>query len=142
MKTGLDMITDAYIVINVPDITTEISGGVYPWERPKNSDKEDIVINGLPITADQQQRGVFNVNIHVPNLKGLEINGNSDDTIPDITRLKFITNLVVSKIQMVDGQDYSFSVATGGQLIKDSDLNWYMNLRVNYFALQTNYSNI
>lgn len=142
MKTGLDMITDAYMIINVPEITDVITGDIYPLERPKNSDKEDIVINALPITSDQQQKGVFNINVHVPNLASLKINGNPDDTIPDITRLKLITNLVVSKINMVDGQDYSFSAATGGQPIKDSDLTWYVNIRVNYFAFQNNYSNI
>jgi hypothetical protein len=57
-----------------------------------NSDKEDVVINSLPINNSQMQSGVFNVNIHVPNLV-LNINGNIDTTQPNHERIKQLTAL-------------------------------------------------
>jgi hypothetical protein len=141
MKSGLDMVKDGFTVLNIPALTDNISGNVYMLERPKNSTEEDVVINSLPITADQFQNGVFNVNIHVPNLNP-KINGKLDDTIPNVPRLKAITDIVVKLLNLHDGFDFSFSLSNGGQPIRDTDLNWYFNIRVNYYAFQQNYLNI
>lgn len=141
MKTSLNMIQDAFSVLNVTDVTDNISGNLYKLIRPKNSIVEDVVINALPITAEQFQNGVFNVNIHVPNLNP-KIAGVLDDTIPDIPRMEAIADIIVKLLLQHDGYDFSFSIGNGGVPIRDTDLNWYFNLRVNYYAFQQNYSNI
>src|SRR5690606_41710799 len=46
---------------------TTISGTI-ATQRQENSNKEDITVGPLPITFEQLQTGVVNVNIHVPNL--------------------------------------------------------------------------
>lgn len=142
MKSGLDMVSDVYGVLNVDALTTVITGGLYMYARPKNSQLEDIVVNSLPVTGEQFQRGVANVNIHAPNLTGLKIKGKLDDSQPNITRLKEITKLVLSMIGDIDGPDYHFAVSFTGQPIRDTDLTFYVNIRVDYYAVQPNYTNI
>jgi hypothetical protein len=142
MKNGLEMIDDAYQILNVPEVVSIITGNLYQLVRPKNSILEDIVINGLPITNTQLQQGVFNVNIHVPNLTDVKIGGNPDETQPDLVRLKAISEIVVEKLADVVGYDYRFSAQNGGYPIRDTDLTWYMNIRVDYYAAQMNFNNI
>lgn len=142
MKSGLDMVQDIFNILNVDEITTVITGNLYMYERPKNSELEDIVVNSLPITGNQFQKGVANVNIHVPNLKGLKIKGKLDDTQPDIERLSGITKIVLPKIADVIGYDYQFSASLPGQPIRDTDLSWYVNIRVEYYSVQTNFTNV
>lgn len=49
-------------------LKTNVSGTVRRYLRPTNSDKEDVTINILnPIDFEQLQKGVFNVNVFVPN---------------------------------------------------------------------------
>lgn len=142
MKTGLDMVNDAFGILNVPDITTVITGNLYKLARPKNSKVEDIVINALPLTAEQLQKGVFNVNIHVPNLKNVVIGGVTDETQPDVTRLGQIGKIVVEKLRDVVGNDFHFNADNSGYPIKDEDDTWYLNVRVSYYAVQTNFTNV
>jgi hypothetical protein len=142
MKNGLEMIDDAYQVLNVPDITSIITGNLYKLTRPKNSVLEDIVINGLPITNTQLQQGTFNVNIHVPNLTDVKIGDVYDETQPDIVRLNAISKIIVEKLADVVGNDYRFSAQNSGYPIRDTDLTWYMNIRVDYYAAQMNFNNI
>lgn len=140
MKTGMDMVQDGFDTLNTDDIVTVITGNLYMYERPKNSQFEDVVVNSLPITGDQLQQGVFNVNVHVPNLK-LAIHGKPDETQPDLVRLKQITALVTERLRDVVGVDYHFSVSQT-ILIKDEDYTWYFNIRVNYYSVQQNFTNI
>lgn len=142
MKTGLDMVSDAFSILNVTDVTTIITGNLYKLARPKNSQLEDIVINALPITGEQLQKGVFNVNVHVPNLSNIVIAGASDNRQPDVTRLGEISKIVVEKLRDVVGTDFHFSAQTGGLPIQDDDYTWYMNIRVTYYSVQENFTNI
>lgn len=143
MKTVLDMVFDAFSILDVSDVTTSITGELSILERPKNSLKEDIVINALPITGEQFQKGVFNVNVHVPNLLNVVTNGKPDETQPNLTRLRTISNLVVEKLRDVVGEDYHFNAQNGGYPIRENDdLSWYINIRVDYYSVQGNFTNI
>lgn len=142
MKTGLEMIYDCFSILDVPEVRDIINGDIYFLERPKNSVLEDIVINALPITNDQLQKGVFNVNIHIPNLENVVINGEADETQPNIVKLMTVNKVVVELLADVVGESFHFSAQNGGYPIRDSDLTWYMNIRVDYYAVQPNFTNI
>ncbi len=141
MKTGLDMVQEMFNYLNVPDITSVITGELYMLVRPQNSNVEDIVINALALTGSQLQQGVINVNIHVPNLS-VKINGKPDQTQPDLDRLQKIAKLVVEKLKDYNGDDHRFSAQTGGIPYKDEDNTHFFNIRVNYYAFQNNFVNI
>lgn len=141
MKTAIQMVQDVHSVINVTQVTSIISGSIYLYERPKNSDKLDVVINSLLLTADQIQAGVVNVNTHAPNLKG-SINGNVDTTMPDIAKMIEIGNVLANLLADVNGFDFKLSVSFPGLPIKDVDGSWFLNIRVNYISIQQKFTNI
>jgi hypothetical protein len=142
MKTGLDMVKDGFTLLNVDVVNNAITGKVYMFIRPKNSLLQDVVLNTLAITNDQLQQGVFNVNIHCPNLTGVVIEGVTDNTQPDITSLTNITNIILSIVADYVGADFKIWAQNTGLLIRDVDGTWYVNVRVNYLAFQQNFINI
>jgi hypothetical protein len=107
-----------------------LTGAIYELNRPKDSVKEDIVVGTLAMNAEQVQEGVFNVNIHVPNL-----NLTNDSTQPNTTRFRVITNKCMEVLQNVTGFDYSFDVSTPGIPYRDGS-NWFVNIRVNWISLR------
>ena len=109
--------------------TSAITGGIFKNRKPKDSQKEDIVVRALTMNAEQIQEGVINVNIHVPNLKL-----SSDSTQPDETRFKAITEIVLAALRDYCGFDYWFTIKVPGILYPDGD-NWFSNIQVEFTSL-------
>jgi hypothetical protein len=109
---------------------TSITGEVYWLSRPKNSDKEDIVIGALAMNADQAQEGVFNVNIHVPNLQL-----GQDNTQPNFTRLEAISAILVPMLADVWGYDWNFDLDEPATPVPDGD-SWFCNIRIRFWTLR------
>lgn len=107
-----------------------LTGAIYELNRPLNSLKEDIVVGTLAMNADQVQEGVFNVNIHVPNL-GLT----NDSTQPNTPRFRVILDKCIEVLKGVYGFDYSFDVSTPGIPYRDGN-NWFVNIRVEWTSLR------
>ena len=129
MKTPVDLIYDFFTLLNVQEVLSNISGGVYPNSRPIDSRMEDVVINSLPITGSQLQVNITNVNIHVPNLK-ISIGGKQDNTQPNLKRLKEISAVVEPIIvdAMINGTVTEIEQAI---LIEEKELNeHFLNYRV------------
>lgn len=142
MKTGVEMVRDGFTLININAVQSLITGGIYLFERPQNSDKIDVVLNTLALTTAQLQNGIFNVNIHCPNLKDVVINGVTDNTQPDVYSMASIGKVVTELLKDYNGTDFKLDVQTPGLPIRDSDSTWYLNIRVNYYSFQQSYSNI
>lgn len=145
MKTGLDMVQIGYQLINQPDVHALLSGSIFKLQRPQRtitSTESDIVINPLALPNKQYQEGVFNVNIHVPNLQNVVIGGKPDNTQPDIAAMNSIAAAVIPKLDNVWGDDYHLDCQTSGLPIQDSDGTWYLNIRVNFYSIQQNFKNI
>lgn len=142
MKTGLNMVQDVFNLLNVPAINDIITGAGYMFERPKNSMKQDYVVNSLALTNAQVQNGVVNINIHCPNLEDVVIDGIPDETMPDIEAFNTITNAIMPIIQDVNGFDFHIAPLNSGILIRDNDGTFYINIRVEYKAFQNNYTYI
>jgi len=54
LKTLTDIIEKIYPIIGVSAVRTTLNGGgVYRYSKPNNSQKQDVVILGLPITNDE-----------------------------------------------------------------------------------------
>src|SRR5689334_5227981 len=110
MRSTLNAVDLLYgILKSSSSVTNAISGKVYKDNRPMNSQKEDVVINSLPINMEQIQQALINVNVHVPNLR-LNINGVTDNTQPDLARLDTLTTLVMTAVKDRVGTDYWFFI--------------------------------
>lgn len=109
---------------------TKISGGIYKYQRPMNSDKEDIVINSLPMNNEDIQEGILNVNIYVPNLS-IDQNGVIDNSMPDTARLKTLCEIAIQNLKEVWAEDgeYNFELQQEN-LYQDDNNQHYINLRV------------
>lgn len=106
-----------------------LTGKVYWLVRPKNSNKEDIVVLPLAMNAEVLQEGIVNVNIHVPNLVLAD-----DDTQPNFERFEMIANHITSTLKDVWGTDYNFKIDDAATPIPDGK-NWFCNIRIRYWTL-------
>jgi len=107
-----------------------LTGAIYELNRPKDSLKEDIVVGTLAMNAEQVQEGVFNVNIHVPNLSLT-----NDSTQPNTARFRVILDKCMEVLKEVTGFDHSFDVSTPGIPYRDGN-NWFVNIRVEWISLR------
>lgn len=134
MRSTLKAVDILYQILKLTSsITSAISGKVYKDRRPDNSDKEDIVVNSLPINFEQVQQAVLNVNIHVPNLK-LNINGVQDNSQPDRVRLDTITDLVMTAVKDHVGSDYWFFIQQQNVFPSENFMEHYSNIRIDFYS--------
>lgn len=129
--TSVDIIDVVASRIKGSDLDVSTTGEVYKGNRPLNSVEEDIVVNALPVTGEQLQRAVVNVNIFVKNVQ-LMIGGNHDSTQPDFPRLRLLATKAWAVLKDSWALDYNFDVQQE-QLIQDPDSGqWYLNFRLDF----------
>lgn len=113
-------------------LSTSITGGVYKHRRPINSVTEDVVINSLGINNEKLQRGVLNVNIHVPN-KILRIGGIQTTDQPDHTRLLALTTIAKDELNDIWVDDYGFDVQQDNPIEDEGET--FTNIRLEFFNI-------
>lgn len=129
--SGLDIATSLYRLLNVTSVSSLLDGGIYKFNRPINSRKRDIVISIPEYVSGQFNKGFVDINIHVPNLE-LQ----SDQTNPDLAIMKSIVDMVTPLISTIPG--YSLSVSIPGIPVRDSDGQWYCNIRIVFIGIDDN----
>lgn len=134
MKTTLNLVDILWQRINASPLKTAVTGGVYKHRRPTASQKEDVVINCLPINNEQLQQGIANVNIHVPN-KAIAVNGIQDNTQPDHERLSELTELAITSLTDVWQDDYQFDIEQQQFFADEEAGDHYINLRIEFFNI-------
>lgn len=138
IKSVFDAMEDIQHVIVTAGIPDMISGELRVASRRLGSNKEDVVINSLIYDADQKQSGIFNINIHVPNLKNQPAENPTavDNTQPNIGRLREIGGEIVKAVDRYDGFDFSLRLRSPGEVESDG-LEWMFNIQVIYQSLRT-----
>ena len=129
MKTTFDISDILYPIINVTSVTGTIDGRVYRDKKPLNSELQDIVI--IPLTnynGDEIiQFPVYMVNCFCKNF---------DNGLPNITKLKTITDAVIKVIEDYSATSnyYVFDI-TNQTVMQDTDQisMSYVNLRINCY---------
>jgi hypothetical protein len=129
MKTTFDISDILYPIINVTSVTSTIDGRVYRDKKPLNSELQDIVI--IPLTNPNGdeiiQFPVYMVNCFCKNF---------DNGLPNITKLKTITDAVIKVIEAYSATSnyYVFEI-TNQTLMQDTDQisMSYVNLRINCY---------
>lgn len=130
MKTTRTAIDEVIGVIYDSPLRLAITG-VVARRRPINSDKEDIIVNALTMNFSQLQRGLINVNIHVPN-RTVTANGVTDTEYPDYVRLKTLTEMAIPVLKNHIGNGFYFQVQQE-QVIEESKSS-FANIRLSVQA--------
>lgn len=68
MKTDGEIKDDVYKFIKPSILMKSVSGVLSKTKRPKDSDKEDVVISVLANEAGQRQEATVNVNVYIKSL--------------------------------------------------------------------------
>lgn len=130
LKTSGQLITELYKFAKASRINSDVTANIYKKERPLNFAGECIVINSLPVTVDQIQEGVFNLNYFVPNLKNTSVNP-VDDTQPNSAKLDAGERVITEVMQEVwTDQGYVFWIMQATQMANDGFKEWYVNFRI------------
>ncbi len=109
-----------------------ISGEVRSMTRRFQSKLEDVIVSPLVFDAQQVQRGVFLINIHVPNLLNQQGGGAGvDNTQPNKTRFEEIADKIRAKVDETE----NISLSTPGELIPDNE-NWFYSIQVEVIYLR------
>lgn len=134
-KTSFDVVNILYSHVKNSILFADMkkaSGGLYKFQRPANSIKEDVVINSLSVNREEVQQGIVNVNIHVPNLI---ISGDSSQ--PNTKRLDELSDLFQQafegEIWEANGQ-YEFNIQQD-ILFQDSNNQHYINFRIEFNSI-------
>jgi len=141
IKSVFDAMDDIKQVLVNAGLSNLINGEIRIVQRRLNSTKEDIVINSLIFDADQKQGGIFNINIHLPNLKNQTAENPiaKDNTQPDVVRMRFLGDEITKAVDCHYGFDFSLRLRNPGEL-EGNNNDWLLNIQVNYNFLRTDIS--
>lgn len=116
----------------------KVSGGVYAFQRPLDSRKEDVVVNSLAMTKEAVQEGVLNVNVFVPN-KHYSSATATDTTRPDMERLTALSILGAEVLEEYwdETGEVSFELQQD-TVFPDQGDQHYVNFRVIFRTLNIN----
>lgn len=137
MKTSTEIIDLIYNYLKDSPLKAELSGDIYPLQRPENSGKEDLVIGTLTLGDGSVQIGVFNLNLHVPNIK-VKI-GEKEQTQPDRRRMRVISGILRDLFSEQFFEDCSAWITNIAE-IKEPNLDeWYVNHRLEIRVHETEF---
>lgn len=133
MKTTDQIVALLYQRLNVPQVTSVITGKIYLYDRPETSTSEDIVLNCLPVTNTQPQMATANVNIYVNDLHA-EVGGKAQYLV-NTARLKALAAAVIPIIENGASGDYMFSVGSQSTLRERELHASILNVRVDFLIV-------
>ncbi|WP_131535459.1 hypothetical protein [Pedobacter nototheniae] len=125
------------ISIEVIDIVYKllISGGInleiFKGNKPASFSGECIVINALPLSNDQLQECIINVNVFVPNLT-LKIGTNQDNSQANYERIKVLSLKVSEILNEVDIDDWSLNIDQEYVLENEGFNEHFNNFRISF----------
>jgi hypothetical protein len=117
------------------------NGELKKYQRPANSQKEDVVINGLPNNREVVQEGVLNINIFVKNLDPTQIPSlNGDTSQPDTGRLLYLSKLANqalgsgNEVWNTDGS-WCFKLQQDYTEPDEGTNQHYINIRIEFYSI-------
>ena len=121
MKTGFEIQTDIYkLLSNNPLLMEGIGGKVYRQGlRPRDSQKEDLVVIFTTADAEQMQSGVVTLNLFVPYIS-IGANGVMYENIARCEELEILLQSVCDG--MAVSTDYRFTLKDAIHTQRDDEL--------------------
>lgn len=127
MKTTFDQDLYLFTILYASSLKDNITGQILRGGNIIDHTKENVVIKSITIDASQIQKGVSNVNIHVPDLF---INNVRQ---PNTVRLDYLTKLAVEVLGYHSDDDYDFYIEN--QVVfedQDGINNHFTNIRIRF----------
>jgi hypothetical protein len=127
MKTTFDQDLYLFTILDSSSLKDNITGKIYRGGNIIDHTKENVVIKSITIDGSQIQKGVANVNVHVPDL----IINNTRQ--PNTVKLQDLTDRAVEVLEDQVGDDYGFYVESQN-LFEDQDgiNNHFVNIRIRF----------
>jgi hypothetical protein len=129
MKTTIDLVDAVFLLVNTDAVKAAINGGVYKHKRPLGSNLQDIVINSLPVSGDQLQEVIVNLNIHLPNM-AISINSQEDLTQPDLVNFRILQDLVIPLVDGAYTDDLDVVIQQQSLLEEEELKEHFLNIRL------------
>lgn len=112
-----------------------VAGGIgiesFKGNKPDSFSGECVVINSLPLSSDQLQVCIVNVNVFVPNLSQ-KIGSNQDESQANYKRIKELSLKVNSILEEVDIDDWSLNIDQEYVLPNESFNEHINNFRISF----------
>lgn len=96
MMTDIEIKDELYNLIKGTSLANEVTGILSKRKRPKNSDKEDIIISVLTNVNGQKQIAYANVNIYVQD----QFNENTDQYEESSTRARVLSKMAENLLEV------------------------------------------
>ncbi len=128
-KTGSEIESDVYAIINASQLKTAIGGLTYKEGlRPINSKAEDAVVSFMTGLDGQIQTGVVNLNIYVPN-----IDNGSGSLVKNVSRCRVLEILANAIIQELVPGEYHFALGAIIQTFPADEINQhFVNCKIKF----------
>lgn len=132
-KSTIEVVDIIYRLLDASLVKSSITGAISKYQRPYQSEKVDVTIGAIGLGSEVISTGIFNVNIHAPNLK-ITTGGVLNQSQPDVSTLRTVTRKCIDALTDVWGSDYNLTVQQDtGTYVEDKSS--YNNLRIEFNSL-------
>lgn len=122
--SAIDLVISYYRLLNVSAVTSLLNGGkVWRYQRPLNSNYVDVVVSVPEYVGGSFNVSDVEINIYSPNIENFHPIGFPDNTHPDVSKLKSVTNVILG---LLSGRD----IKVAGKLVQSASGDWYSNIVV------------
>lgn len=139
MKTGTQVEIDVISLLRIPEIESEITGGLWHNFMLAN-DLINIVVSCTSLTNQQIQQANVNINIHAPTIQ--IIKGGKSGRLPDLATFHRLSSLILPFLDAQYKPSFWTEITDPGLVLRTSSDSYYYNIRLKYRSIQTNYKNI
>ena len=127
MRTDTEIKDDIFRYIKGTALPTAVTGQLLKTRRPKNSDKEDIVISVLANEGNQKQEAVVNVNIYIEDNV---VDGQPEE---DSIRCREIGNIAKEALEVFSVDGARVTLERPPRVFEVEEIPWHVvNCRLNY----------
>ncbi len=127
MRTDTEIKDDIFRYIRGTVLPIAVTGQLLKTRRPKNSDKEDIVISVLANEGNQKQEAVVNVNIYI------EDNVVDEQPEEDSIRCREIGNIAKEALEVFSVDGARVTLDRPPRVFEVEEIPWHVvNCRLNY----------
>ena len=120
MRTGIQVQNDIIDLLKGSELVNSISGGLYRGGmRPKDSNKEDLIVSFQTGTGGLVQEGYVNINIYVPDIYV----GTDGVSYQDSARCEVLESAAYAEVSTwTKRSDYHFSLRNTIYTLHDDEI--------------------
>lgn len=128
--TPLDLLTILYQTLKGSAIWGAVGQRGYKSTRPAGVG-ESYVVNALPVSQSQTQRGTGNVNIYAPNIDVKRVKNGVSESLADTVRLNELVQMALPVLSVYTNR-YDMEPAMVTLIEEPETDSHYMNIRIDF----------